>query len=477
MGEITKMINYKRIKYIYLFIGILISDFLLLRFHGLVNQDQFFCFGFANAIFNGYVPYNDFNMIIFPLYAYLMAPFSKNILTFHIFNAILQAGIYSHITYLIKNNKVKVLFILFILLKITLFPFLDYNILMIYFLIISYFFLEKYLNSQNKYFLLLTGMFLSMALLTKHSVPGIIIIALTIMMFIHCTKNKKLVDFIFYSIGGSFPVVLLLFFAHINNYLFNMIDYALLSMLDFSSLASEQPISLIFIISILFVISVSLLLLVTIDTKNAIKCLIYIVPIFVLLILKEERTALFSSLYILSILGIELESEKTNFQTLFGRLMKYITGIILIFMIFCLSVASIKEQTKVLNSDFITTNEYDSLKNTKMLTFQYNYIRAIEKYIKDHPEEDILVVSAMNRLYGISQNETYGVFDILLSGNLGIYNKNDIPNRLNKYDLIISARVGMKMKYEPIYDYIKNTYEQIDKIPIENGYAYVYKVK
>lgn len=471
----------KKTKYIFLFVVILITDFLLLRFHGLINHDQIFCFGFANAILNGHVPYNDFNMIIFPLYPYLMAPFSKNLLTFHMFNAFLQAGIYSHITYLIKNKPIKITFILFILLKITLFPFLDYNILMIYFVIISYIFLKKYFISGNKYFLLLTGMFLSIGLITKHSLPAIIIVVLTIAMLIYSIKSKKIIDFIFYAIGGCAPVLLLLIIAYFNGYLFNMIDFVILSMPDFSAWTKTtdniiRPIDQITTILTIVFIFLSAFLATLKKNKNVIYY-IYLLSIISLLITKDYRTALFSVFYALSIIGIELENEKISFAISIKHISSYITCSILSFAVFCFSVAAISEQIKVADSEFIITNEYEALENSRILTFSYNYIKNIEKYIEENKDKKILVVSALNRLYGISQNETYEVFDMLIAGNLGIYNKAKIPEKLKEYDLIITAQVAMEMKYEEIYTYIANTYEEIDKIPIENGYAQVFKVQ
>jgi len=88
-----KIISKNKIN-IFLFVVYFLLGFVLFKHQGILNQDTLFNFGFSNQIYNGHTPYNDFNMVIFPLYPYLMAPFSKNLTIFIFFSSLFQSLIF-----------------------------------------------------------------------------------------------------------------------------------------------------------------------------------------------------------------------------------------------------------------------------------------------------------------------------------------------------------------------------------------------
>ena len=71
-----------------------------------LTHDEVWNYGFAYNIANGLIPYKDFNMVITPLFpilgAIFMTIFGKNLVIYHIFNAIICTWIFY---YMKKNNS------------------------------------------------------------------------------------------------------------------------------------------------------------------------------------------------------------------------------------------------------------------------------------------------------------------------------------------------------------------------------------
>ena len=73
-----------------------------------LNLDEIWNYGFTSNIFNGWIPYNDFNMVITPFYPFIMSLlmhiFGNNMLFFHVENASLMTCLYYFIKQLIGKN-------------------------------------------------------------------------------------------------------------------------------------------------------------------------------------------------------------------------------------------------------------------------------------------------------------------------------------------------------------------------------------
>ena len=71
-----------------------------------ITGDEIWNYGFAYNIATGLIPYKDFNMIITPLFpilgAIFLSIFGKNLIVYHIFNALICTTIFSFIK---KNRK------------------------------------------------------------------------------------------------------------------------------------------------------------------------------------------------------------------------------------------------------------------------------------------------------------------------------------------------------------------------------------
>ena len=76
------------------------------------TPDEIWNYGFSYNIASGLIPYKDFNMVVGPLYNFIMAPplilFKNNLLAFHITNNIL---ISAFLVLLYKNIKLNYIII------------------------------------------------------------------------------------------------------------------------------------------------------------------------------------------------------------------------------------------------------------------------------------------------------------------------------------------------------------------------------
>ena len=84
------MNNLKKIsKFLLIFFIILIFNLIFSP----INGDEVWNYGFANNLYQGLIPYKDFNMVLTPFYPFLMSipfyVFGSNMLIFHITNALL----------------------------------------------------------------------------------------------------------------------------------------------------------------------------------------------------------------------------------------------------------------------------------------------------------------------------------------------------------------------------------------------------
>ena len=91
----------KIIKSKYPIIELLTIFVLTLIFNLMCNtlvHDEVWNYGFSYNIATGLIPYKDFNMVITPLFpilgALFMITFGKNLVVYHIFNAIICTGIF-----------------------------------------------------------------------------------------------------------------------------------------------------------------------------------------------------------------------------------------------------------------------------------------------------------------------------------------------------------------------------------------------
>ena len=225
----------KKILILCLFILLMTFTFCYTYFCRIITDDELYNFGFAYNITNNLVPYRDFNMIILPLFPYILSffitIFGNHLYIYHL----LLSFLIVMITFF-SFNKVKFKTIA-LLCTILIYPYTGYNIFCLFL-----FMLLIYIKNKNiKHLELWEAFIISLMFLTKQTL-GILIIPSILL-----TKNKKKV-FIVYLI----TTLILLIYLYKLNIFYSFIDYCFLGMFDFAS--KNYSSNFLIIIELIFII-------------------------------------------------------------------------------------------------------------------------------------------------------------------------------------------------------------------------------
>ncbi len=206
---------------------ILLLLFILLLIFNLflypITLDEIWNYGFSYNILNGKIPYLDFNIVLTPLFSFIMTLplmiFGNNILVFNIFNIFIILGCFLLLHSLIDDNMWLCALIFFIPFPI-LYP--SYNLfLLLLFLYLIY--LEK--NEKSDY---LIGFIVGCLILTKQSV-GVFLLLPCLLYYL---KNKK--KFISRLIGCIIPCSIFLIYLLITKSFMSFLDLCLFGLFDFA---------------------------------------------------------------------------------------------------------------------------------------------------------------------------------------------------------------------------------------------------
>lgn len=206
---------------------ILLLLFILLLIFNLflypITLDEIWNYGFSYNILNGKIPYLDFNIVLTPLFSFIMTLplmiFGNNILVFNIFNIFIILGCFLLLHSLIDDNMWLCALIFFIPFPI-LYP--SYNLfLLLLFLYLIY--LEKNEKSDC-----LIGFIVGCLILTKQSV-GVFLLLPCLLYYL---KNKK--KFISRLIGCIIPCSIFLIYLLITKSFMSFLDLCLFGLFDFA---------------------------------------------------------------------------------------------------------------------------------------------------------------------------------------------------------------------------------------------------
>ena len=166
-------------------------------------------------IVNGKLPYKDFNIIVPPLYYYIMAVpvlFCKNIIGYKIASTIFSIILLYVIYNVIKLfNKKQPYLLLIPIVMLTFVVRAHYNTMVTLCGITSGFFIIKYLRTNKKYFMILIGIFCACSILSKQSSGTVITFLIFFYLTIYLFKNKKIKDILYIILPfiGIFLIFLL----------------------------------------------------------------------------------------------------------------------------------------------------------------------------------------------------------------------------------------------------------------------------
>lgn len=393
MGKIKRLFPY-----IFLFIIFILWILFILP----MDLDGVWSYGFSHNIYKGIIPYKGFNMVITPLYPFLMS------LPFYLFKSSFLVLSISHVLLLLiiiyflfklLDDKAWLIILLFVL-----FPhfFPNYNWL----LFLEYIIL-LYLEKEDKDFYI--GLILAFMVLTKQSVG--ICMLLPSLIYI---KNKEK---IFNRLKGFIlPIVLFIIYLLLTNSLYNFYDLCIAGLFDFAgSNGNIFNINILFMI-IFVVITIHFIIRDKQDIRNYYALAFfsimlplfdiyhfrycwYVMAIMLLLNIKKIPDISYKWISILSISGI----------TLF-------------------SLISIIQTQEIVYPNNIKHFEYKRMTKTNL-----DITNKVNKYIKENSDKEIIFLNSNAYYFKIINDLEIGYLDLTNMGNWGYNGSNKLLKEVKKY--------------------------------------------
>lgn len=396
-----------------------------------MTGDEIWNYGFAYNIATGLVPYKDFNMVVTPLFPVMSGLFMKiigiNIVTFHIFNAIMCAIIF----YYMKKFIPKAHYLVYAIFLSKSLP--NYNVAC---MLLMYILMNMEDKKRNDY---LIGIILGLTFLTKQNI-GIFLCIPTLF-----TKDiKKILKRI---TGFIIPNLIILIYLLLNKCLYQYIDYTFLGVGSFA----KENIQIYPVCLIAILISIIYLTYKYKKTKD-LKILYLLFFQLMAFPLTEPYHVLIP---LIPTIGYLLSTLNLN--------KKIITATFIIFIttIFSVNIYDIY-QKKIIYPNITNQYKYRRLfpENDIAIANIANYINTIE--------DELYIISVSAYTIKLEANKTINKYDLLNNGNLGkdghikIINEIEENCNKNKCTFLIDIREltgESKTQYnKDIIEYIKNNY-------------------
>ena len=428
----------KIFKYIVLFVLILLFTLII----NPLNLDEIWSYGFTNNIYNGLIPYKDFNMVITPFYPFIMSLifyiFGNNMLVFYIENTLIII-LFIYICSKLLNDKT------YLILPLLIFPisivFPNYNFFLL-FLFILLIYLEK--NNKNDY---LIGFILSFIFLTKQTV-GISLLLVSL----YYLKDKKLFK---RFIGFIIPNIIFIIYLFITNSYREFIDLCFLGLFDFGK-SNTNVFNMFF-----FMIIVLLIILVKMIKKDSKKIEYYYLLMFISICIPLFDLYHFS-IYLVSFIIICLSNGKRIFNYKIIGLSLFV-GFSLIY---------------IYHSDF----DYRFYPNDINL-FEYRYISSKNiKYTKkilkycDKYNNKVMFIGPNAYYYKLIQGKRIGYLDLINKGNWGYDGSSKLIKKVKSLDknyvfYVANDELGFgKQTDQNLIKYIIKNGNKIDEVEIYDVY-------
>ena len=386
-------------------ISLFIIFFFFNYLKGKLSIDEIWNYGFAYNIKNGMIPYRDFNMILTPLYSYILALFivifGNSFFSIITLNCILSTFIEF---LLIKKHGKKGLLFLPVLSCIS---FSSYNLLSLL-LFIIFISINNSKYKDNQY---LIGFIISLMVLTKQTIGGLLFIA----SFIFSKRKKD------YLIGFLPLCIIFLLYLFFTNSLYNFFDYCLFGMVDFTN---DNTFSSTDFTIILFIIPFILILYFLTTEKFKNKELLYILLFQIMAFPIFD----FSHICISVIPILSYFFTYNNCSNIINKIKLYLTTFIFVMTLFIHVNCLI----------FLDANIYhnkNSFLNNNLLPFDIDdFVYSINDEIKrTYNEYTIFHLNTFAYLYKLETNEKINKYDLTNTGNMGYNGEEKWINEINNY--------------------------------------------
>lgn len=382
----------KMLKFILFFVlvfFVVIHSFYLTH---LYSYDEIWIYGFGVNILNGLVPYRDFNMVVGPVFPYLLSIvlgiFGKKLLIYHIVIAIMVVII----SYLASK-------------RIGWYSLLIYVALLVYsingyntFTLLILFVLLNLLDKNNKYEDIIVAFLVSLMIFTKQS-----LILLVIPSLIY-SKDRKRTLLVYLTMF----LVFLVYFLW-NDNLFYYLDYCWFGMFDFAGKNGLFSPVVVMMEAIIVLILGSSLVFSRGMRKDIFYVLMYQVMVMPIFDIYHFVLGFSAFLYVVfKSKNITMVVKKTLFIVLI---------IIEVFLVFTTN--------SMLTLRYIEYFEHYSedtfLKGRVVPKVTKDYIHKMDEFIELYPDSELYIFGAYGYLIKLSLDIPINKFDLINNGNMGYH--------------------------------------------------------
>ena len=422
---------------------LLIIGFLILLTVGYIYyfrpmvDDELFSYGFSYNIINGLIPYKDFNMIITPLYIYLLGGvlkiFGSHLLVYH-FVLALSIVLITYISYKTIGKKAIVIYILPLI-----YPYTGYNIFVLLLLFLIFYYLDKNKKNTDN----IEAIIIGLMILTKQTLVLLVIPSLIL------AKNKKRV----FSIYLVYALIFLGYLV-INGTVFEFFDYCLFGMFDFAE-KNGTGIDLLFIVESIIII---ILTYFYIKTKR-----------------KDIAYTLFFQIMAFPIVN-QIHFIISFVPVVYLFLKEFRDNEIATILCFTLSISffiTFNFITFFKDDNYLYLKHYDVnnfMEGRATFSFTKNYVFKINDFINEYDGYNPYLFGHFAYLVKLNNNIPINKYDLINDGNMGYDGANKYMSEIDKYcksndciffinnrELELTENVQTNKK---ILEYVVNNYNQ-----------------
>lgn len=406
-----------------------------------LNLDEVWNYGFTTNIFNGSIPYKDFNMVITPFYPFIMSLlmhiFGNNMLFFHIENSIIITILFYILKQIIGKN-------IYYIIPLLIWPvntsMPNYNLFAL-FLVITIIYLED--KKKDK----LIGLLLSLLILTKQSIG--LSLCLTLLFK---RKDIRKVRLLYLLI----PIILFIVYLLLSNSFSYFINLSLLGLFDFNN-SNQTYFTIPFFLTILFII-INILFMKK-DKNNIDYYYVLFFASITIPIFDYYHFILFFILFLIVFIKNNMKLEKY-----------YYLGIIFIGIVLISNLINFSFD-KTIYPNNISHFEYRYL-NKDFIEITNSINKLINKY------SNVIIVGGDSYYHRLIRNEKITYFDLLNKGNWGY---RGVEQCLLKIKEIEKNTTFFINKYEDdntqtmkeVIVYIKNKGKKVE----DTKYYEIYQIK
>lgn len=427
---------------IFLFLLFLLFNLTLLP----TNLDEIWNYGFSHNLYSGLIPYKDFNMVITPLYPFIMSLgfyiFGSSMLVFHIEHAIILICLCVLLFLLIDK---KAWFIVALMLFPVNVSFPSYNIFL-YFLLLLIIYLEK--EKKSDY---LIGFLLGLCVLTKHSVGLCLLLP-----SLYYIKDLKKVGRRF--LGFIVPLFVFIIYLIITKSMIPFIDLCILGLFDFAS-ENGKAFNIYFLLFIIM-IGITIYFIVK-DRKNLVNY--YVLAFYSIMIPLFDIYHFMVAFLAFLVLILSKVKEDIIKPGLFG---------ISIILFATVLLMDSRFKSKIIYPNNIKHFEYRFIDYDSIL-----FTNKVNDYIKKNSDREFVFLNSNGYYFRLINDMKISYIDLINAGNFG-YNGSDkllkeIKKRKNSIFLVDKSELSpIKQSDKQALNYVIDNGKKIGNIDFFDIYVF-----